>query len=69
MTTAELLKAARTSRGLTARQLGSMLDCEGSSIYAWEAGRIQPTIETLRKYVASGLITPSEVFGRADVAS
>lgn len=57
------LKQARNSKGLTLRELGRIIDVGETQISAWEAGRRNPSADTLRKYVQAGLITPVEALG------
>lgn len=58
-----LLKQARDRACMSARDVARLIDADTPQVYAWEAGRIRPSIETLRKYVAAGLLDPAEIFG------
>lgn len=42
------LKEVRTERGYTQRQLASAIKTTDDSIYSWEKGRSQPSLEMLR---------------------
>jgi transcriptional regulator with XRE-family HTH domain len=57
------LKQARTTNGLTIRELGRLIDAGETLISAWESGRRNPSADTLRKYVMAGLITAEEALG------
>lgn len=63
MTIHKIIKEARIKRGLTLRELGKIIDVGETQISAWEAGRRNPSADTLRKYVQADLITPSEALG------
>ena len=43
------LKELRKERGLTQKQLAEVLETTDDSIFSWEKGRSQPSIETLQK--------------------
>lgn len=43
------LKDLRTERGYTQKQLADAIQTTADSIYSWEKGRSQPSIETLCK--------------------
>lgn len=43
------LKELRKERGLTQKQLAEVLETADDSIFSWEKGRSQPSIETLQK--------------------
>lgn len=43
------LKEIRLENELTQKQLAEILQTTDDSIYSWEKGRSQPSIETLRK--------------------
>ena len=43
------LKDLRTERGYTQKQLAEAIQTTADSIYSWEKGRSQPSIETLCK--------------------
>ena len=45
----ERLKELRKERGLTQKQLAEVLETTDDSIFSWEKGRSQPSIETLQK--------------------
>jgi len=42
------LKELRCERGLTQKQLAEMVNTTDDSIFSWEKGRSQPSIEMLR---------------------
>lgn len=42
------LKETRTEKGLTQKQLAEAIKTTDDSIYSWEKGRSQPSLETLR---------------------
>ena len=46
---AKRLKEIRVENELTQKQLAELLQTTDDSIYSWEKGRSQPSIETLRK--------------------
>jgi transcriptional regulator with XRE-family HTH domain len=43
------LKELRTEKGLTQKDLARILQTTDDSIFSWEKGRSQPSIDTLRK--------------------
>lgn len=43
------LKELRTEKGLTQKQLAQVLNTTDDSIFSWEKGRSQPSIEMIRK--------------------
>ncbi|MBP3434334.1 MAG: helix-turn-helix transcriptional regulator [Clostridia bacterium] len=43
------LKELRKEGGLTQKQLAEVLETTDDSIFSWEKGRSQPSIETLQK--------------------
>jgi len=56
MVTGDLIREARLRAGLTQSQLGKRLEKPQSVIARWEAGDVQPSLETLREVVrACGL--------------
>lgn len=46
---AKRLREIRVENELTQKQLAELLQTTDDSIYSWEKGRSQPSIETLRK--------------------
>jgi transcriptional regulator with XRE-family HTH domain len=53
---ADLLREARLRAGLTQRELARRVDRPQSQIARWESGRVEPSLETLRKLIrACGL--------------
>ena len=46
---AKRLKEIRVENELTQKQLAELLQTTDDSIYSWEKGRSQPSIEALRK--------------------
>jgi len=42
------LKEIRTEKGYTQKQLAEAIKTTDDSIYSWEKGRSQPSLETLR---------------------
>ncbi|MBP5242520.1 MAG: helix-turn-helix transcriptional regulator [Clostridia bacterium] len=46
---AERLKELRTERGLKQRDLAAALQTTDDSVYSWEKGRSQPSIEMILK--------------------
>lgn len=57
------LREARTSRGLTIRDIGRMVDAAESQISKWELGHVTPGPNVLRRYVDAGLMTSDEALG------
>lgn len=56
MISADLLREARLRTGLTQTELGQRVGLPQSQIARWEAGRVEPSLETLRKLIrACGL--------------
>jgi transcriptional regulator with XRE-family HTH domain len=56
MISADLLREARLRAGLTQRELARRVDRPQSQIARWESGRVEPSLETLRKLIrACGL--------------
>lgn len=56
MISADLIRAARLRAGLTQAELGRRLARPQSQIARWESGRVEPSLETLRRLVrACGL--------------
>jgi len=56
MGSADLLRAARLRAGLTQAELGRAIGRSQPAIARWEAGRVQPSLETLRHVIrACGL--------------
>jgi transcriptional regulator with XRE-family HTH domain len=53
MRTAGLIREARLRAGLTQRDLASRLGTTQSAIARWEAGRAQPSLETVSKLVGA----------------
>ncbi len=43
------LKDLRMEKGLTQKQLAQVLETTDDSIYSWERGRSQPSLEMLRE--------------------
>jgi transcriptional regulator with XRE-family HTH domain len=53
---ADLIREARLRAGLTQRELGQRVGRPQSQIARWERGRVEPSLETLRKLIrACGL--------------
>jgi transcriptional regulator with XRE-family HTH domain len=56
MVSADLIREARLRAGLTQAALGRRLGRPQSQIARWEAGRVEPSLETLRNIIrACGL--------------
>jgi transcriptional regulator with XRE-family HTH domain len=56
MISADLLREARLRAGLTQKELGQRIGRPQSQIARWESGRVEPSLETLRKLIrACGL--------------
>jgi transcriptional regulator with XRE-family HTH domain len=56
MVSADLIRQARRRAGLTQRELGERIRRPQSQIARWESGRVEPSLETLRRVVrACGL--------------
>jgi transcriptional regulator with XRE-family HTH domain len=56
MVSADLIRQARLRAGLTQRELGERIRRPQSQIARWESGRVEPSLETLRRVVrACGL--------------
>jgi len=56
MISADLLREARLRAGLTQKELGERAGRPQSQIARWESGRVEPSLETLRKLIhACGL--------------
>lgn len=56
MDSADLIRAARLRAGLTQAELGRRLGRPQSQIARWESGRVEPSLETLRRLIrACGL--------------
>ncbi len=56
MLSADLLREARLRSGLTQAELGRRVGKPASMISRWERGRVEPSLETLRRLVrACGL--------------
>jgi transcriptional regulator with XRE-family HTH domain len=51
MGSADLLRTARLRAGLTQSELGRAVGRPQSAIARWEAGRVQPSLETLRELI------------------
>jgi len=62
MDIAAKLKTARTSRGLTMVQLGSMIGCSKQYIFALEKGGIRLSYELAVKIATAMGTTPDELF-------
>lgn len=43
------MKELRKEKGLTQKELAKILDTTDDSIFSWERGRSQPSIEVLRR--------------------
>lgn len=59
----DILKKLRTSKGLSQKQLGSMLNVTQNAIFNWESGRTQPTLEMLERLSAIFEVEPSFLLG------
>lgn len=56
MISADLLREARLRAGLTQGELGRRIGRPQSQVARWESGRVEPSLETLRKLIrACGL--------------
>jgi transcriptional regulator with XRE-family HTH domain len=56
MLSADLIRQARLRAGVTQRELGERIGRPQSQIARWESGRVEPSLETLRRVVrACGL--------------
>ena len=63
MTIGEKIKAKRLERGLTQKALGELTGIAEPTIRRYEAGKLNPKIETISK-IANGLgVTPAELIG------
>ena len=51
MVSADLLRGARLRAGLTQHELGRRIGRPQSQIARWESGRVEPSLETLRKLI------------------
>ena len=51
MVSADLLRGARLRAGLTQDELGRRIGRPQSQIARWESGRVEPSLETLRKLI------------------
>ena len=63
MKLAETMYKARHEAGLTQKQLAEILQTTDDSIYSWEKGRSQPSIETLRKICVALNVTADYLIG------
>lgn len=64
MISGELIKEARTKRGLSQEELGNMLNVTKVSICGYEKGTRTPTMETFVKIMKILDLTPDELLGR-----
>ena len=63
MTIGEKIKAKRLEKGLTQKALGELAGIAEPTIRRYEAGKLNPKIETISK-IANGLgVTPAELIG------
>lgn len=60
---AKRLKEIRVENELTQKQLAEILQTTDDSIYSWEKGRSQPSIETLRKICVALNVTADYLIG------
>lgn len=57
MESAAMLRNARTMAGLTLRQLADLADTSHSTLAAYEAGRVTPSVDTLTRIVTAAGFT------------
>ena len=62
---AATLKRRRAAFGLTAAELGRIVDCNQVAIYEWEAGRQSPALASRQKLYAAGLLPLGALTGAA----
>ena len=60
------LKELRIEKELTQKQLAEMLQTTDDSIYSWEKGRSQPSIEMLRKICQYFDVSADYLLGLSD---
>lgn len=60
------LKELRKEKGLTQKQLAQALQTTDDSIYSWERGRSQPSIEMIRKICLYFHIESDYLLGLSD---
>lgn len=53
MDAASTLRTARTNAGLTLRELADLAETSHSTLAAYEAGRVTPSVDTLTRIVAA----------------
>lgn len=60
------LKEARIEKGLTQKQLAEVIKTTDDSIYSWEKGRSQPSIELLFKLCKALDVSADYLLGLSD---
>lgn len=64
----EQLKALRTRRLLTQKELAEKVGVSWQTVSEWESGRQQPRMAHLRKLCEALGVTPDELLGGEDLA-
>lgn len=62
----ERLKELRKEKGLTQNELAAMLSTTDDSIYSWEKGRSQPSIEMLKRICNCFSVSADYLIGLED---
>ena len=60
------LKELRMEKGLTQKQLADALETTDDSIYSWERGRSQPSLEMLRSIADFFDVTVDDLLEKID---
>ena len=60
------LKELRKEKNLTQKQLAEILQTTDDSIFSWEKGRSQPSIETIRKLCLFFGVSSDYLLGLSD---
>ncbi len=60
------LKELRTEKGITQKKLAKALDTTDDSIFSWEKGRSQPSIELIRRLVIFFDVSADYLLGLED---
>ena len=60
------LKSIREQKGITQAQLASMIGVTQGAVSAWETGRWEPSLYTIRKISNALKCTTDELIGGAD---
>lgn len=64
----ERLKAIRTRRLLTQKELAEKIGVSWQTVSEWESGRQQPRMQHLRKLCTVLEVSPDELLGQDDLA-